>query len=495
MNKSIYRRMKRFHIYIVALLAIVGVMTSCSKSETKSLDVPSRSILVAMPGDVGTTSFDSSNITSLKPTSIPEGWTLVNIDMYNATITVKAPESFDNEEVESGTLSLTGYTPTGNTKSVDVYLAIVPEKVVFEEVANCYVACKPKTRYMFDPMCGGGDGSVELATAEVKLVWQTAKNLVKYLDMRDVTGDGKVEAMFYVSSETDDKGNELDSVVAGNAVIGAYDADGKLIWTWHIWVTNNDPMAAENVVAINGVEMMNHNLGADTNSEGAADKDAIGGSYGVYYQWGRKEPLPGPQSWNFSLNYDALLYAYNELFELTLGYVESSEGGSLEWANENPLNVVKGSPENDYDWLNNGHDDALWSAASKSVNDPCPAGWRLPDIALFENLTILASDDAMAWEEAQRMYGWWLEDTTTNETYFFSAAGRRNYLDGRLDNMNVNAELPVPWSGYYWSATTDGNFAKALYFNLNTETRTWNGIETNRTMQRANAFPVRCVRE
>jgi hypothetical protein len=61
--------------------------------------------------------------------------------------------------------------------------------------------------------------------------------------------------------------------------------------------------------------------------------------------------------------------------------------------------------------------------------------------------------------------------------------------------MNVNAEIPVPWSGYYWSATTDGNYAKALYFNLNTETRTWNGIETSRVMQRANAFPVRCVRE
>ncbi len=486
--------MNRFHIYIVAILAFAGVMMSCSKSETKSLEVPSRSILVAMPGDTGSTTFDSSNITSLEPTSIPKGWTINDINMYTSTITVTAPSSFDNEEVESGTLSLKGYTPTGATKTVDVYLAIVPDEYVFEDVANCYVACKPKTRYMFDPM-RGGNGSVELATADVELLWQTSSSLIKYLDMRDCTGDGKVEVMFYLAPDVDDNDNELETVVPGNAVIGAYDADGNLIWSWHIWVTNNDPMATENTFTMGDVVVMNHNLGADTNNEGEANSNAIGRSYGLYYQWGRKEPLPGPNDWNFSLNYDDILYNYKGN-EVKFKYVESSEGGSTEWTNINPMNVVIGNKDNAYDWLNNGHDDALWSASAKTNNDPCPAGWRMPDIKVFETLTIAADDDAMMWEEAQKMYGWWLEDTVTGETHFFSAAGRRNYLDGRLDNMNVNEELPVPWSGYYWSATTDGDYAKALYFNLNTNTRsTWNGIDANHAMQRANALPVRCVKE
>ena len=488
MNKSILRRMNRFHIYIVAILALAGIMTSCSKDETKSLAVPSRSIIVAMPGDVGSTTFDSSNITSLTPTSVPNGWEVVNIDMYSATITVKAPETFENEEVESGTLTLRGYTPTGNTKTVDIYLAIVPSEVDYTNApANCYVACKPKTRYIFDPM-RGGNGSVELATAKVKLLWQNEKSLIKYLDMRD----GR--AMFYIAPDEDDDGNELDVVVPGNALIGAYDANDNLIWSWHIWVTNNDPMAAENTFTIGGVTMMDHNLGADTNNEGNTDGDAIGRSYGMYYQWGRKDPLVGSNYWNFDYNYDAMIYNYNDT-EIRIGYVESSEGGSIEWTNENPNNIVIGNPDNDYDWLYDSHDNALWNAELKSNNDPCPAGWRVPSIDLFETLTIAAADDAMMWEKAQKMYGWWLEDTATGETHFFSAAGRRNYLDGRLDNMNTNEELPVPWSGYYWSATTDGNNAKALYFNLNTNTRTWNGIETARSMQRANAMPVRCVRE
>ena len=482
--------MNRFHIYIVAILTLAGVMTSCSQKETQNLTVPSRSIFVTMPGDTGSTSFDSSNITSLTATSIPVGWEIVSIDMYTSTITVKAPESFDNEEVESGTLSLKGYTPTGNTKTVDVFLAIVSEEVnYYNQPANCYVACKPKVRYIFNPMVGGSD--VALSTAKVELIWQTKQSLIKYLDMRDFNGDGNMEVVFYLNPDKDSDGNELNTVVPGNALIGAYDANDNLVWSWHIWVTNNDPVSSDNTFAIGDVVMMNQNLGADANNEGVADNDAIARSYGLYYQWGRKEPLPGPNDWNFSLNYDDVLYDYND-YEAK---IKSSDGGSIEWVNENPLNVVIGNPDNVYDWLNNGHDDALWSAAAKTNYDPCPYGWHIPDSKAFESLTILAADDDMLWEEAQPKYGWWLEDTATGEKHFFSAAGRRNYLDGRLDNMNVNEELPVPWSGYYWSATTDGDNAQALYFNLNTNTRsTWNGIETARSMQRANAMPVRCVK-
>lgn len=486
MNKSIKRRMNRFHICIVAILVMAGIVTSCSQGEKKALEVPSRSIIVAMPGDVGSTTFDSHNITSLTPTSVPNGWEVVNIDMYTSTITVKAPESFDNEEVESGTLSLKGYTPTGNTKSVDVFLAIVPKEVDYTAApANCYVAYEPKVRYKFDPT-RAGNGSMVLPTANVRLLYQTTESLIRYLDMRDGF------ATFYIAPDTDDNGNELDTLIPGNAIVGAYDADGNLIWTWHIWVTNTNPF--DNTITLGGVTMMNQNLGADTNNEGKSDTDAIGRSYGLYYQWGRKEPLAGPKNWNFSLNADDVLYDYND-YEISVGYVESSEGGSTEWTNIHPQYVVIGNPDNDYDWLYDSHDDALWSAEAKTNNDPCPAGWHVADSKVFESLTISAADDAMMWEEAQKMYGWWLEDTTSGEKYFFSAAGRRNYLDGRLDNMNVNDECPVPWSGYYWTASVDGNKAKALYFNLNTNTRTWNGIETSRSMQRANAMPVRCVKE
>lgn len=475
--------------YIWAVVAIIAsaVITSCSREETNSLVVPSHSILVAAPGDTGSTTFDSRNISSLVPVTIPKGWVVNSVDMYNSTITVTAPSSFDNEEVESGTMTLNGYTPTGDINTVSVYLAIVSDEVDYtDKHANCYIATEPDTRYIFDAT-RGGNGDIELNTERIELLWQTSSELIKYLDMRD----GKV--VFYLESAVTTDDEETDVVVPGNALIGAYDASGKLIWSWHIWVTNNDPTAADNTFEMAGYTVMNHNLGADTNSDGDTNDSAIFRSYGLYYQWGRMTPIVGPNDWNFAANYDKRLFDFNGL-DLSLEYVESKVGGSIEWSIKNPVSMIIGNPDNAYDWLNSGHDDTLWSGTTKSDYDPCPAGWQLPANDLYANLTIAAVDDDMAWQEAQPMYGWNLVDTETNEEHFFSAAGRRNYLDGRLDNMNTNLELPVPWSGYYWTATTDGDDAKALYFNLNTNTRTWNGIDTEHKMHRANALPVRCVK-
>ena len=481
--------MKRvLYSLIVALtLGVVSLGVSCKKDAVQELIVPSESILVGMPGEKGTTSFASHNITSISAISEPKGWEVVNIDMYAKTITVKAPESFDNEEVESGTLTIKGYTPTGSTKSVEIYVAIVPNVVDYTDApANCYIANKPATRYKFNPLIGGND--IALATDHIALIWESGVGVVKYIDMRDGV------ASFYLQPVLDENDEPTNEVVAGNALIGAYDARNNLIWSWHIWVTNSNPM--EDTISLGGHALMNINLGADRNSEGSTDIDDISAAYGMYYQWGRRTPIVGPHSWNFALNEDKIMYNAKG-YNLKLTYEEStSKTGNVDWANDNPTTIIIGNKDNSYDWLYRGHDDALWSTTSKSEHDPCPAGWRIPDSSVYANLTIYSNDDNMNWEEAQKMYGWHLVDVNDNsKRFFFTAQGRRNYLDGRLDNMNVNDELPVPWSGYYWTATTDGDNAKALYFNLNTNTRTWNGIETDRSMQRANALPVRCVKE
>ena len=99
----------------------------------------------------------------------------------------------------------------------------------------------------------------------------------------------------------------------------------------------------------------------------------------------------------------------------------------------------------------------------------------------------------MSWEELQPLYGIMLTDGN-DANRFFTAQGRRNYFDCRLDIMNANEDLPVPWSGYYWTATTNEAKATALYFNLNTETRSENGFNNKHSMERANALPVRCIR-
>ena len=479
--------MRRFTTLLITSIIIGSIAASCSKEESYSLAVPSKSILVSMPGESGTTDFDSHNITSITATSTPEGWSIDNIDMYSGTITVTAPSSFDNKEVTDGTLSLKGYTPTGATKSIDIYVAILPNADVdyTSAPANCYIANAKNTRYRFNPYVGGS--TTQLDTEYIALIWESKIGIVKYLDLRDGY------ASFYVSEDKNDDDEPTGKVVPGNAIIGGYNAADELVWSWHIWITNSTPTAE--TITLNGHEVMNINLGADCNSEGSKGKDEILRSYGLYYQWGRRTPFVGPREWNFASNNDASMYN-NQERNLYITYETSTdEIGNSVWAEDNVLTFITGNANNSYDWLYADHDDTLWSATSKSEHDPCPAGWRVADISLFENLTIKAMDDDMSWEEAQPMYGWHLEDTATGESYFFTAAGRRNYLDGRLDIINDDDFRPVPWSGYYWTASTDGSEAKALFFDLNTETRTWNEINTSRSMHRANALPVRCVRE
>ena len=54
MNKTL------FHICAIVALAATTLFASCSREETMGLVVPAESILVAMPGETGTTTFDSS---------------------------------------------------------------------------------------------------------------------------------------------------------------------------------------------------------------------------------------------------------------------------------------------------------------------------------------------------------------------------------------------------------------------------------------------------
>lgn len=473
-----------YGITIAALLAIAGI--ACSKEEVNTFIVPSESILVAAPGEVGSTHFDSHNIASISATTVPEGWVVNNIDMYSGTITVTAPSSFDNNEVMYGTIILKGYTPIGTTATVSIYVAILQNPTIdyCKTPANCYIANKAATRYLFNPYIGGS--ATPLETATIALIWESPKDVIKYIDLKDGV------ASFYILDTKDSDDNYTGLVKPGNALIGAYNAAGELIWSWHIWITNSDPTT--DTITLGNSTLMNINLGANTNSEGSTDTSKIFESYGLYYQWGRKEPIIGATDWKFSLNEDGKMYN-TKGYNVKLSYESSSaECGNSEWGALHPTTIITGNKENGYDWLYEGHDDTLWSGSSKSENDPCPAGWRIPDSSIYANLTISAENDNLPWQEAQKLYGWWLEDENADK-FFFTAAGRRNYLDGRLDIVNDDDIRPVPWSGYYWTATPDGENATALYFDLNSSTRTWNAINTSRAMHRANALQIRCVKE
>lgn len=71
----------------------------------------------------------------------------------------------------------------------------------------------------------------------------------------------------------------------GNALIAVRDADGRILWSWHIWVTDYDP--SSQAPKLNGLSWMTRNLGALSD-----DYDETGSAKGFVYQRGTQGPLP-----------------------------------------------------------------------------------------------------------------------------------------------------------------------------------------------------------
>ena len=182
-------------------------------------------------------------------------------------------------------------------------------------------------------------------------------------------------------------------------------------------------------------------------------------------------------------------------------YVDAEDGddvGTMEYAVKNPMTYVLGSSSDSYDWLYGVHKADLWGAEQKSVYDPCPRGWRVPDSRVFEAFDIDESEDAAAWGDVSNMYGWHLVDKATGAKMFMPAAGRRSFETGVLTNVNDYGyeNVPKPWIGYYWTATAgEGNKSNSLFFDLNTTRAVNNRYEAVKAMYRANGMQVRCVRD
>ncbi len=153
----------------------------------------------------------------------------------------------------------------------------------------------------------------------------------------------------------------------GNAVIAVKDANGNIIWSWHIWMTD---MPQDQVYNNNAGIMMDRNLGA-TSATYTTSTDVIK-THGLLYQWGRRDPFLGGGKISSSTT--------TSKAQSTLSWptaVESSDTtGTIGYAIANPTTFIFHNGDNS-DWLNNSDND-LWSS-EKTIYDPCPSGYRVPD--------------------------------------------------------------------------------------------------------------------
>lgn len=147
----------------------------------------------------------------------------------------------------------------------------------------------------------------------------------------------------------------------GNALIAAYDSNDNILWSWHIWMCDFDPDQTAQRYQGASVDMMDRNLGALSSSfEGVA-------SYGLFYQWGRKDPFMGAAST------DGTQMASTCFFD----HIGSNSDCTVDFAAANPTTFITCDINTGHDWLYAGRQNDLW-ADDKTIYDPCPAGWRVP---------------------------------------------------------------------------------------------------------------------
>ena len=179
-----------------------------------------------------------------------------------------------------------------------------------------------------------------------------------------------------------------DSSARGNAVVAVYDKEGKVLWSWHIWITDR-PAEQSFSVGEHMVTLLDRNIGATKAVCSNADEALE--TYGLYYQWGRKDPSMGPPSYNYSpINLNTAPYYDFSSDEKTAAEVTQFAQPTLRNGVENPMYLIlpTGQPLSYiFNWLYQRYD-FLWGynsatgMTSKTIYDPCPYGYRVPSSEL-----------------------------------------------------------------------------------------------------------------
>ena len=212
--------------------------------------------------------------------------------------------------------------------------------------ANCYLVYFAGD-YKFKTVKGNSSESVgEVAKAVV--VWET-NNTTTAPEAGSIIAKAEYEDGFIFFSTP-------ETLVPGNALIAAVNAADEILWSWHIWIPKTTVTSADAGFA-GTFALMDRNLGA---LEVAATTAKSLESEGLYYQWGRKDPLLGSKTSAVPAS------AFKQ-------YV--SEPTDIATATKNPTVFYYNEGK---DWLA-APDATLWdNAGSKTQYDPCPPGYKVP---------------------------------------------------------------------------------------------------------------------
>lgn len=170
----------------------------------------------------------------------------------------------------------------------------------------------------------------------------------------------------------------------GNLLLGAFDSEGKIVWSWLIWCTDGEP---KTIAHENGVRFMDRYIGALS----ADRKNGGTSTWGLMYQWGRKEPFYAGTI--DERNGTAFTGALTETIvnpAVSMNWNVVPEYANEATATANPMNFYAQNKN----WTSSvvGSDvNSLWSE-KKTDSDPCPEGYRVPSSKQLSSLSKLRYD-------------------------------------------------------------------------------------------------------
>ena len=300
---------------------------------------------------------------------------------------------------------------------------------------------------------------------QAEVIWSDVSGVVTNAN---VTGSGQSSFLEFTVNK-----NQL---VNGNAVIAVKNASGTVMWSWHLWFT---PKSSLDKIAMTSAgktyNFSSDNLGwkytswwggtkdrtvvvkLEQQAEVGTKKEAtvtltqkkgkderIG--YGNLYQWGRKDAIPGtntlfPAGYSFNgSGYTTVgdneynIPAKKALMETrTIGLsiqkpgemLPKVGGGKLSWFYKQYINLWS---------TDNNKFDGSVRDGKKTIYDPSPVGFKVPDAYAFEGFSLTGAE----WNNGYTFIA------NNNKDIYFQAGGARRGTNGSIAGNGTN--------GLYWQS-------------------------------------------
>ena len=259
----------------------------------------------------------------------------------------------------------------------------------------------------------------------VSLLWATSSALVKTgtptdaISISKASGigpDDHFELTVPAGMATSNRGNFTVSIYVNS----------RIVWNWHFWVTDYNPYSKGTAVSVatednepwvwevDGGRLLRFSKSTDLLYKGKRFMDrAVGyieGEMPMLYQYGRMNPFPNPLkdgvNHTFNLSY---LYRYTSSVSITKPYIGVSRPASVATAIGQPTYLYSTNGYQDDPWSSDqtpiGPFDWCYTASSlkkniywndpaavlgtgkKSLFDPSPYGFRVPERGAFYSLS------------------------------------------------------------------------------------------------------------